>query len=593
MHLSRADRNAAAALLGSPSDPSFYTRPEAGEEDAEGSELSPVAESNVEGLPNSQLSDFADALEEVGVRAVSTEWHVHLVREAESQQQFRRDSLAGKCQLCVQCPNGRKHSSLFAIHLLPHWLGSGQGRGADDPPQDTPMTCTGIKTAAMAIDKLTDPDPTQHCLVGAELSDWLTGEVYPDAVVFSTHPNGHLFGDKQTDLLQMPICACMKALMKIKRPLDPRNPSEQLPLHKLSTLKLTLSVKLTRGGISWEQDFISPGVIKLVSRVTDRALEDAESAPRKGGRREEDISKQEEVRAFAPVLLSSCLPVPRFPCLPVPPPTALTTLTAFTTLTALTAPTTALTAGRSPRGGRAAARKSLTTSALLPRSQEMAAAILLGRPAPSSVQLTRFPAPPTPVPAPAPAPLQLTVLTPQQELRREAHKHSELFLRAFAHHPDATLAALEALLAGPANPTPPEKRSKKRALPRPGLGELSPTDSHAAGSALGGPLAVRHEGARTRRCSAVTPGGTAVESGAGSSGDAGDAGGDAGGEARDEAREPALGTPSPGQQTASQQLFDLIDDDASQARASCIRGAGEGHHASEALVDATGATPRE
>ena len=61
MHLSRADRNAAAALLGSPgrSDPP-------GDEDAEGS-LSPVAESNVEGLPNSQLSDFADALEEVGV----------------------------------------------------------------------------------------------------------------------------------------------------------------------------------------------------------------------------------------------------------------------------------------------------------------------------------------------------------------------------------------------------------------------------------------------------------------------------------------------------------------------------------------------
>ena len=79
------------------------------------------------------------------------------------------------------------------------------------------------------------------CRAGlALLSDWLTGEVYTDAVVFSTHPNGHLFGDKQTDLLQMPICACMKALMKIKRPLDPRNPSEQLPLHKLSTLKLDL-----------------------------------------------------------------------------------------------------------------------------------------------------------------------------------------------------------------------------------------------------------------------------------------------------------------------------------------------------------------
>ena len=207
MHLSRADRNAAAALLGSPSGPtSFYAPCELGEEEDEEGSLSPVAESNVEGLPNSQLSDFADALEEVGVRAVSTEWHVHLVREAESQQQFRRDSLAGKCQLCVQCPNGRKHSSLFAIHLLPHWLGSGQGRGAEDPPQDTPMTCSGIKTAAMAIDKLTDPDSTQHCLVGAELSDWLTGELYTDAVVFSTHPNGHLFGEQAEDLLllQMP-----------------------------------------------------------------------------------------------------------------------------------------------------------------------------------------------------------------------------------------------------------------------------------------------------------------------------------------------------------------------------------------------------
>ena len=214
----------------------------------------------------------------------------------------------------------------------------------------------------------------------------------------------------------------------------------------------------------------------------------------------------------------------------------------------------------------------------------MAAAILLGRPAPSAVQLTRFPAPPTPVHAPAAAPLQLTVLTPQQELRREAHKHSELFLRAFAHNPDATLAALEALLTGPSNPTPPHHRSKKRALPRPGLGELSPSDSPAAGSVLGGGLggglAARHEGARTRRCSTVTPGGSAVRGGAGSSGDAGDAG--------DEAREPAQGSLSPGQQTASQQLFDLIDDDA-RGEASGIRS----HRANEALVDAAGAALRE
>jgi len=258
-HSRAADREAAVALI---HHPSFNASNQGGWGGAAGEtgydEDGPVysqqgygsVDGLVEGLPNSQLSEFADAVEEVGVRAVSTEWHVHLVREAESQHQFRRDNLAGKCQLCVQCPNGRKHSSLFAIHLLPHWLdNAGKGRGPDDAPQDQPMTCTGIKTAAMAIDKLNDPDPAQHCLVSACLSDWLTGEVYPDAVVFSTHPNGHLFGDKQTDMLHMPICACMKALMKIKRPLDPRNPAEQLPLHKLSTLKLTLSCKFTRGDI--------------------------------------------------------------------------------------------------------------------------------------------------------------------------------------------------------------------------------------------------------------------------------------------------------------------------------------------------------
>jgi len=316
---------------------------------------------HVEDMANSQLHEFADALEEVGMRAVSTEWHVHLVREAEAQHQFRRDSLAGKCQLCVQCPNGRKHSSLFAIHLLPHWLRG--SRGADDPPQDSPMACTGIKTAAMAIDKLSDPNPTQRCLMSACLSDWLTGEVYPDAVVFSTHPNGHLFGDKQTAMLHMPICMCMKALMKIKRPLDPRNPTEQLPLHKLSTLKLTLSVKFTRGGIHWEQDFISPGVIKLVSRVTDRALEDAEtSAPKvTRGKRDEELAKHEE---------------------------------------------------------------------------ELAASILLGRPAPSSVaRLTRFSAPLASVP-----PHSTSAATPtlHQELRRDAHKYSETFLRAFTHNPEVS-----------------------------------------------------------------------------------------------------------------------------------------------------------
>ena len=38
-----------------------------------------------------------------------------VVWQAEPLSQKRRDPLAGKSQLCVQCPNGRKHSSLFAV----------------------------------------------------------------------------------------------------------------------------------------------------------------------------------------------------------------------------------------------------------------------------------------------------------------------------------------------------------------------------------------------------------------------------------------------------------------------------------------------
>ena len=228
----------------------------------------------------------------------------------------------------------------------------------------------------------------------------------------------------------------------------------------------------------------------------------------------------------------------------------------------------------------------------------MAASILLGRPAPSAVQLTRFPAPPATAAAPAPAPLPPAVPTPQQELRREAHKHSELFLRAFAHNPDGTLAALEAILNGASNPTPPHQRSKKRALPRSGHGELSPSDPPAAGAALGAaPLVVRNEGARTRRCSAAGSGGggSAVRSGAGSSSDAGGDAGDAGAAGvfgGDEARDHAQGTPSPGLKTASQQLFDLIDDDA-RGEVGCAGSAGEGHHAGGALVGAAGAAPRQ
>lgn len=77
---------------------------------------------------------------------VSTEWHVHLVRQAEALPQKRRDPLAGKSQLCVQCPNGRKHSSLFAVHLLPHWLPANQSRLGTEP-QDIPVTASNIKVS--------------------------------------------------------------------------------------------------------------------------------------------------------------------------------------------------------------------------------------------------------------------------------------------------------------------------------------------------------------------------------------------------------------------------------------------------------------
>ena len=40
-----------------------------------------------------------------------------------------------------------------------------------------------------------------------------TGEEFPDAVLFNAHPNGHLYGgspDKETDVLCVPICGCIK-----------------------------------------------------------------------------------------------------------------------------------------------------------------------------------------------------------------------------------------------------------------------------------------------------------------------------------------------------------------------------------------------
>ena len=108
------------------------------------------------------------------------------------------------------------------------------------------------------------------------LQHLLTGEEYPGAVVFSTHPNGHLATDRQTSSLALPATSEIQALMKIRRPCKPNSPSEHLPLNRLSTLKITLHGEFTRNGVTWRRDFPSPGVIKLVSRVQDRVQEEME-----------------------------------------------------------------------------------------------------------------------------------------------------------------------------------------------------------------------------------------------------------------------------------------------------------------------------
>ena len=53
-------------------------------------------------------------------------------------------------------------------------------------------------------------------------------------------------------------------------------PGEHRPLNQLSTLRLTVHAEFTTNGVTWRRDFASPGVIKLVSRVQDRAQEEVE-----------------------------------------------------------------------------------------------------------------------------------------------------------------------------------------------------------------------------------------------------------------------------------------------------------------------------
>jgi len=199
---------------------------------------------------------------------VSTQWHVHLVSQGEMLSSNK--ALEGVCELQVQCPNGRKHSSLFAVHLLPHWL---NGLDPNQPPQHQPFTKSNIRATFTSPAQWQEPEQVR---LSATLSNLLTGEEYPGAIVFSTHPNGHLATDRQTSSLTLPATAEIQALMKIRRPCKPNSPGEHLPLNRLSTLKITVHAEFTRGGTTWRRDFASPGVIKLVSRVQDRAQEEVE-----------------------------------------------------------------------------------------------------------------------------------------------------------------------------------------------------------------------------------------------------------------------------------------------------------------------------
>ena len=309
-------------------------------------------------------------------REVSSEWHVHLVRETDMLTQSRRYPLASKCEMCVQAPNGRKHSSLFAVHLIPHWLPS-SGKKVGEPTTHMACTTQNIKAASCATDGWQEHDPTQRLRLTARLTDEATGEEFPDAVLFNAHPNGHLYGgspDKETDVLCVPICGCIKArarapaghaappprrpasrpttrrrqaLMKIVHPIDPISspsrsrrcarptarpharppprrppppprPHRRRPRAQLAAMKLSIIAEFTCGQVTWSHSFACPGVIKLVSRVTERALEEQESGRRRRASEIATLAARTDEEAAASILMGAP-PTP----LPLPAPAAI------------------------------------------------------------------------------------------------------------------------------------------------------------------------------------------------------------------------------------------------------------------------------
>ena len=69
--------------------------------------------------------------------------------------------------------------------------------------------------------------------------------------------------------------------MKITRPEDANRAGDQMPLSQLSSLKIVLHIEFrTADSVTWNTDIVSPGIIKLVSRVQDRSEEVQPTAPR-------------------------------------------------------------------------------------------------------------------------------------------------------------------------------------------------------------------------------------------------------------------------------------------------------------------------
>ena len=107
--------------------------------------------------------------------AISSEWHVHFVKDSMGQPVpgAPPSNVASRRQLCIQCPNGRKHSSIFVVQLLPHWLNPEEHGDAE--PADVAIAARQPFKDQGATSTLPDDDDEQdHVRITATLENWLT-----------------------------------------------------------------------------------------------------------------------------------------------------------------------------------------------------------------------------------------------------------------------------------------------------------------------------------------------------------------------------------------------------------------------------------